>query len=58
LVLLVTGGVLYTVGALTLATHWPDPFPKVFGYHEVWHTATVVAAACLYTSILLLFLSY
>lgn len=57
LALLVTGGVLYTVGALVLATHHPDPWPKTFGYHEVWHTMTVVAAASHYTAILLVVLS-
>ncbi len=45
-VLLVTGGVLYTVGALVLATHWPSSWPRTFGYHEVWHVMTVLAAAC------------
>ena len=53
-VLMVTGGVLYTVGALTLATHWPDPFPKVFGYHEVWHTFVVAAGVCHFALIMLL----
>ena len=38
------GGVLYTLGALALATHRPDPWPRVFGYHEVWHAATLAAA--------------
>ena len=42
-VLLLVGGVLYTVGALTYATHWPNPFPRTFGYHEVFHLLVVVA---------------
>lgn len=46
LVLIAVGGVLFTVGAITLATHWPDPVPGVFGHHEVWHVFVVVAAAC------------
>lgn len=54
--LVVAGGVLYTVGALALATHRPDPWPETFGYHEVWHAATVVAAACFYCAILLMYL--
>ena len=37
LVLIAVGGVLFTVGAVFLFTRWPDPFPRVFGYHEVWH---------------------
>lgn len=45
-VLIVVGGVLYTVGAVVFATRWPDPYPEVFGFHEVFHVLTIVAAAC------------
>lgn len=51
LVLIGVGGVLYTVGAIFLATKWPDPFPRVFGYHEVWHAMVVVAVACHFVAI-------
>jgi hemolysin III len=34
---LLAGGVLYTVGALIYAVRRPDPFPDVFGFHEVFH---------------------
>jgi len=44
--LLCATGVLYTLGAIVLATRWPDPHPSVFGYHEVWHTIVVAASAC------------
>lgn len=37
LVWLVTGGLLYTVGALLYATKWPNPWPGRFGFHEIWH---------------------
>jgi hemolysin III len=47
LVLMVTGGVVYTTGAIGLGTRWPDPSPKVFGYHEIWHVMTLVAGICL-----------
>jgi hemolysin III len=46
LVLLAVGGILFTVGAITLATHWPDPSPRFFGYHEVWHVLVVAAVVC------------
>jgi hemolysin III len=46
--LLVAGGVVYTLGAVVLGTHWPDPVPHVFGYHEVWHTMVVLACCCHY----------
>jgi hemolysin III len=45
--LLVGGGVLYTLGALTYALRHPDPAPTVFGYHEVFH-ALVIGAALLH----------
>ena len=44
--LIAAGGVLFTVGAIFLLTRWPDPFPRVFGYHEVWHTLVVAAVVC------------
>jgi hemolysin III len=44
LVLLALGGVLYSVGALVYATKRPNPWPRVFGFHEVFH-ALVIAAA-------------
>jgi hemolysin III len=37
LLTLLAGGVLYTVGGLVYGWRWPDPFPRVFGYHEVFH---------------------
>jgi hemolysin III len=43
-VLLIVGGVLYTVGAVFYATKWPNPWPSTFGYHEFFHAATVLAA--------------
>jgi hemolysin III len=51
LLLIAAGGVLYTVGAVFLATRWPDPFPRVFGYHEVWHALVVAAVVCHFVAI-------
>ncbi|AGH96085.1 PAQR family membrane homeostasis protein TrhA [Pseudobdellovibrio exovorus] len=42
--LLVIGGVIYTAGALIYAFKKPNPFPKVFGYHEIFHLCVVAAA--------------
>jgi hemolysin III len=50
-VLLVVGGIAYTVGALVYAFRRPNPFPAVFGYHELFHALTLVAVACQYTAI-------
>lgn len=51
LVLLVLGGLAYTGGAIVLGTRKPNPFPRVFGYHEVWHSLTIAAAALHYIAI-------
>ena len=44
--LLAAGGAAYTLGAVIYAAQRPDPFPRVFGYHEVFHALVIVAAAC------------
>jgi hemolysin III len=54
LVLLLTGGLLYTVGAVFYATRWPNPWPATFGFHEFFHAATVLAAICHYVAIWLI----
>jgi hemolysin III len=51
LVLLAVGGLLFTVGSVFLFTNWPDPFPRVFGYHEVWHLLVVAAVVCHFVAI-------
>src|SRR5829696_4252209 len=51
LVLLAVGGVLYTLGGVAYAIKKPNPWPGVFGYHEVFHAMTVVAAICHYIAV-------
>jgi hemolysin III len=46
--LLLAGGVFYTLGAIVYARRKPNPAPGVFGYHEVFHAFTIVAVACQY----------
>lgn len=43
LALLIGGGALYSVGAIIVGARRPDPWPDVFGYHEIWHVFVVVA---------------
>jgi hemolysin III len=43
--LVVAGGVAYTAGAVVYARKRPDPWPRVFGFHELFHALTVVAVA-------------
>jgi hemolysin III len=45
LALLAAGGLLYTLGALVYAARRPDPWPRTFGFHEVFHAFVVAAAA-------------
>ena len=42
--LMIAGGLAYTIGFPVLVRRRPDPWPKTFGYHEVWHLLVVVAA--------------
>ena len=49
LVMLVLSGILFSVGGAMYATRRPDPFPRVFGYHEVFHALQVAATAVIYS---------
>ena len=51
LALTFAGGVLYTSGAIVYAFKRPDPYPTLFGYHELFHLLTLIAAGCQYTAI-------
>jgi hemolysin III len=50
-VLVVAGGVIYTLGAVVYALKKPNPWPGTFGFHEVFHLCTLVAAICHYIAI-------
>src|SRR3990170_4346228 len=45
LALLILGGALYTVGGVVYAARRPDPWPRIFGYHEVFHAFVVGGSA-------------
>ena len=51
LVLLASGGLFYTVGAVVYARKRPDPSPKWFGFHEVFHACTLAAFATHYVAV-------
>ena len=53
-VLIIIGGGLYLVGALSFYRRRPDPSPGVFGYHEVFHAYVCAAAACQYVAVVVL----
>lgn len=47
----IAGGVLFTVGALIYLARWPDPSPRVFGYHEVFHLFIIAGCACHFAAV-------
>jgi hemolysin III len=49
--LVLSGGVLYTAGALVYAAKEPNPWPDVFGFHEVFHALVVAAVICHYVAV-------
>jgi hemolysin III len=49
--LVLAGGLLYTAGALVYAFRRPDPYPAVFGFHEVFHVLVIAAVACQYSAV-------
>ncbi len=51
LVLVAGGGLVYTLGAVVYATRRPDPWPRTFGYHEVFHLMTILAGIMMYIAI-------
>ena len=51
--LTLAGGLLYTAGGVTYALRRPNPFPRIFGFHEVFHALVIAAVACHYAVIAL-----
>jgi hemolysin III len=41
---LLLGGALYTIGGVVYARRRPDPFPRIFGFHEVFHLFVVAGS--------------
>lgn len=53
MILIVVGGLLYTVGAVFYALKRPNPLPGTFGFHEIFHACTVLAYLCHWCAVLL-----
>lgn len=49
--LLVGGGLMYTIGAIVFILERPNPWPKVFGHHEIWHLFVLGGATSHYAMI-------
>jgi len=54
--LVAAGGAVYIAGALIYALKRPNPWPKIFGYHEVFHALTLIAASLHYSAVAVLVL--
>ena len=54
MILVIVGGVLYTLGAVVYALKRPNPWPGHFGFHEIFHVCTVLAFLCHWTACLLI----
>jgi hemolysin III len=50
--LMAVGGAAYSAGAVVYALRRPNPWPTVFGYHEIFHALTIVAAACHFRAVI------
>ena len=50
-VLVAAGGGLYTLGAVVYGLKWPDPYPRWFGFHEVFHVFTIAAFVTHYVGV-------
>ena len=57
MVLIMVGGAAYSAGAVIYAMKRPNPVPGVFGFHEIFHTLTLVAFLCHWTAVLLIALN-
>ncbi|MEY4322173.1 MAG: hypothetical protein RL167_901 [Actinomycetota bacterium] len=57
MILILVGGGCYTIGALAYALKKPNPWPGHFGFHEIFHSFTVLAFLCHWTGILLISLA-
>ena len=57
MLLILIGGLLYTVGGVVYAMKKPNPIPGHFGFHEIFHSFTVLAFMCHWTAVLLICLS-
>lgn len=49
--LIVLGGLLYTIGAFVYAKRWPDPSPRWFGFHEIFHLFVIAGSTVHYVAV-------
>jgi hemolysin III len=47
-ILLILGGLIYSIGFIVFVVEKPNPLPGVFGFHELWHCFVIFGALCHY----------
>jgi hemolysin III len=57
MLLIIAGGLCYTAGAVFYGMKRPNPFPGHFGFHEIFHSLTVIAFMCHWVAVLLVSLN-
>jgi hemolysin III len=57
MVLILAGGLMYTLGAVFYALKRPNPIPGHFGFHEIFHSFTVLAFLCHWSAVLIICLN-
>jgi hemolysin III len=57
MILILAGGLLYTLGAVFYALKRPNPVPGHFGFHEIFHSFTVLAFLCHWSAVLIICLN-
>lgn len=53
---LILGGLAYSLGAITYATRWPNPWPRLVGFHGLWHLWVLLGSIGMYLLVLTLYL--
>ena len=56
-VMVLVGGILYSLGAVVYGLKKPNPLPDHFGFHEIFHTLTVLAFICQWVAVLIIVLN-
>lgn len=51
---MVGGGLAYTVGAVFYGARWPNPWPRVFGHHEIWHLFVLAGSSAHFLAVMAL----
>jgi hemolysin III len=54
---LIAGGLAYSLGALVYAARWPNPWPRLVGFHGIWHVFVLLGSTGMYFAVLSVYLA-